>query len=372
MQKFGKKQEKCRFLYLVGQLRAGGLERQLVYLLQTLDQKSYFPKVIVWNFNENDFYVPKILDLGVEVLPLPRGLGPIGKLLAFLKIVRDLNPEVIHSYSFYTNFPAYLGEFVSNAVAIGAMRSDFTNEVKMAGFFLGRLCARWPNVHISNNVRAGEEIKKRRGPFLPQNLYIVRNGLSLKKFNVQELPISPKGQILAIGSLLPVKRWDRLLETATELKRRGHKFLIRLVGDGPLREDLVQKSRALGVFDCIEFLGHCDNIPELLASSHFLVHTSDREGCPNVIMEAMACGRAVVATDTGDIPLLVDQGETGFVISGEDPSAFWERMECLLNDYELCRKMGQVARIKAEEKFGLDRLFLETTTAYRAAGWKGY
>ena len=56
MQKFGKKQEKCRFLYLVGQLRAGGLERQLVYLLQTLDQKSYFPKVIVWNFNENDFY----------------------------------------------------------------------------------------------------------------------------------------------------------------------------------------------------------------------------------------------------------------------------------------------------------------------------
>ena len=65
---------------------------------------------------------------------------------------------------------------------------------------------------------------------------------------------------------------------------------------------LTQQAQALGVADCVEFMGHRDDIPDLLAHATFLVHTSDSEGCPNVVMEAMACGRAVVATDVGDTP----------------------------------------------------------------------
>ena len=77
---------------------------------------------------------------------------------------------------------------------------------------------------------------------------------------------------------------------------------MRHAGEGPLLPELAAQARDLGVDRLINFLGVRHDIAELLAGSTFLIHTADEEGCPNVVMEAMACGRAVVATDAGDVP----------------------------------------------------------------------
>ena len=131
-----------------------------------------------------------------------------------------------------------------------------------------------------------------------------------------------------------------------------------------------QQARALRVTDCVEFIGYTENVPGLLANARFLVHTADSEGCPNVVMEAMACGRAVVATDAGDIPSLVEDGKTGFVVPRGDEAALLARLETLMTDHDLCRRMGEAGRAKAERQFGLDRLVSETLAAYRTMGWK--
>src|SRR5262249_42939457 len=153
-------------------------------------------------------------------------------------------------------------------------------------------------------------------------------------------------------------------------KRRGFDYLIQIAGDGPLRGALAQQAQGLGVADYVEFLGHVDNIPSLLANAAFLVHTSDNEGYPNAVMEAMACARAVVATDAGDVPFLVEDGETGFVVRRGDNVTFVERMVRLMNDRDLCRRMGEAGRAKAEREFGLNRLVEETLAVYRAIGWR--
>jgi len=215
----------CRFLYLVGQLGPGGLERQLCYLLQTMDRGRYRPAVAVWNFSEAYDYVPR-------------------------------------------------------------------------------------------------------------------------------------------------KRWERLLAAALALKRRGFDFVVQIVGDGPLYGSLKQQAQVLGVADRVELIGYSENIPGLLADATFLVHTSDSEGYPNVVMEAMACGRAVVATDAGDVPSLVDDGKTGFVVPRGNEATLLTRMVTLMTDHDLCRRMGEAGRVKAEQQFGLDRLVSETLAAYRAMGWQ--
>jgi len=137
-----------------------------------------------------------------------------------------------------------------------------------------------------------------------------------------------------------------------------------------LRELLEQQARELGVTDCVAFLGYTDNVADVLAHARFLVHTSDSEGCPNAVMEAMACGRAVVATDVGDVPSLVEDDKTGFVVPREDEATLLARMVTLLTNPDLCRRMGEAGRAKAERQFGLDRLVSETLAAYRAIGWK--
>ena len=88
-------------------------------------------------------------------------------------------------------------------------------------------------------------------------------------------------------------------------------------------------------------------------------------------MEAMACGRAVVAMAAGDIPSLVEHGKTGFVVPRGDDAQFVERLATLITNRELCRQMGEASRVKAEREFGLHRLVEETLNAYRQAGWRG-
>ena len=137
-----------------------------------------------------------------------------------------------------------------------------------------------------------------------------------------------------------------------------------------LTESLEQQTRDLSLDHRVRFAGHTVDISGLLARSTFLAHTSDNEGCPNVIMEAMACGRAVVATDAGDIPSLVDDGKTGFVVPRGDDTALVDRLEKLIVERDLCKRMGEAGRAKAEREFGVDRLVSDTLAVYRAAGWK--
>jgi glycosyltransferase involved in cell wall biosynthesis len=363
---------KCRLLYLVGQLGAGGLERQICFLLTALDRDRYRPEVVVWNFHEDDTYVRHLRKLGVPLHGFPGSFNRAKKLLAFRQLVLEMKPDVLHSYTFYTNFAAWWAALGTQTIAVGAVRSDLRNDRRACGFVLGRLSARWPAAQIYNNSSSMEKAQRLHSFFAPERIFIVRNGLDLTQF--PNVPISKNGQIriLGVGSLLQIKRWDRLLTATKLLKGEGLDFLVQIAGAGPLRDSLEKQAQALEISEQVRFSGHEENIPGLLAASTLLAHTSDVEGCPNVVMEAMACGRPVVATDAGDTRYLIDEGQTGFVVRRGDDAQLVERLATLIRNRDLCRLMGEAGRIKAEREFGLSRLVEETLTGYQAAGWKNF
>lgn len=360
----------CRLLYLIGELRSGGSERQLYLLLKSMDRARFHPHVVVWNFSDDQRYAPLIRALDVPIHGFPTAVSAVGKLRHMRRLVLELKPGVLHSYSFYLNLVAHCAAYGTRTIPIGSVRSDFVNDRKDSGMLIGNMSARWPRHQICNSLTAMVLARQTQDPFTPERLSVVRNGLDLNQIRWNPVSAERRVSILGIGSLLPVKRWDRLLAASAELKKKGFDFVLRIAGDGPLRNSLEAQARHLELEDCVEFTGQSDDIPGLLAESTFLAHTSDVEGCPNVIMEAMASGRPVVATDVGDVSFLVEDGKTGFVVSRENFEELVDCLALLICNRDLCQRMGEAGRAKGLREFGLDRLVGETLGAYEAAGWR--
>jgi len=360
---------RCRLLYVVGELHTGGSERQLCYLLRAMERERYKPAVAVWNYCESDIHVAPIRALDVPLYLFPEHFSRAAKLRAFRGLIKKLQPEVVHSWSFYTNFAAHWAAKGTPAISLGSIRSDFFWAMRECGSIVGSLSARWPRKQICNSVTAAERIRCTKGYLLPAEVYVVRNGIDLNEFVPSPVPVTRPIRILGIGYLLPVKRWDLLLLAIEQLKKRGIDCLAQIAGDGPLRPELERLAVDLDIAERIQFIGHIDKVADLIAKAAFVVHTGDAEGCPNAVMEAMACGRAVVATNAGDIPMLIKNGKTGFVVPHGDTAALVEHIEKLIADSNLCRKMGEAARKRAESAFGLDRLVHETLQVYRHLGW---
>ncbi|MDK2742984.1 MAG: glycosyltransferase [Nitrospira sp. BO4] len=333
-----------------------------------MDRQRYKPIVAVWGNTSKDNYAQDLHALDVPVIRLGENPTQWAKLRALRNLVSTVRPQVIHSYTFYTNIAAWWAARGTATIPIGSIRSNFALERQEAGRLLGKLCARWPSGQIVNSFTAAQNAKGIVTLFRPRRSYVIKNGVNLDKFSPRQHP--ERGYILAVGSLLPVKRWDRLIRAVATLASKGMCVEVVHVGAGPLREELEIMAKALHVEHMIHFAGSRHDIENLLADAAFLVHTSEVEGLPNVVLEAMACGRAVVATDAGDIPSLIDEGGTGFVVPRGDEAALAERIATLLHDRKLCRRMGDSGRLKAEKEFGLDRLLLETFSAYRAEGWE--
>lgn len=359
---------RCKILYLVGQLRDGGLERQLYYLVSSLDRAQFNPLVVVWNLNLSEKYYRKIDALNIPVYGFPLAWSRLSKLRAFRILAQLLAPRVIHSYSFHTNFAAQYAAWGTSALAVGSVRGELSRAQAEGGLLRGALNVRWPAVHIVNSATSANAVNCVAGLFAPRKVFVVRNGLDLKQFSIDDAP-EERRYIAAVGSLFPVKRWDRLLRSVQRLKGVVKEDMRVLVaGDGPLRPVLEKQAEDLGISQIVEFLGTIHDIPALLRGAKFLVHTSESEGCPNVLMEAMACGCACVAMAVGDIPYLIEDGKTGFVIEQEDETMLVDRMSRLLQDDKLSSTMGLAARVRAEQEFGLERLVSGTLDVYRVAG----
>ncbi|PIU68061.1 MAG: glycosyltransferase family 1 protein, partial [Armatimonadetes bacterium CG07_land_8_20_14_0_80_40_9] len=131
------------------------------------------------------------------------------------------------------------------------------------------------------------------------------------------------------------------------------KFLI--VGDGPLREELKEQSKDLGIEDEVTFTGSRQDIPEIMAALDIFVLTSIKEHFGRVVIEAMACGKPVIATNSGAVPEIVEDKVTGILVPPEDSEKLAEAIIELLEDKEKAKEMGIAGRKRVEELFSIEK-----------------
>jgi glycosyltransferase involved in cell wall biosynthesis len=185
---------------------------------------------------------------------------------------------------------------------------------------------------------------------------IVPHGVDLDRFRPRPSSAAPIFRLLAVGRLVEKKGFDVMLDALATVPVA---WRLRLVGDGPERERLTEQARKLGIADWVSFLGAMthDAVPSEYSQADALVvpsvldRSGDRDGLPNVVLEAMASGVAIVATDIGAIPSAIRDGDTGLLVPARDRVALAAALAHLGRDPDLRRSLGNSARESAERRF---------------------
>jgi len=163
--------------------------------------------------------------------------------------------------------------------------------------------------------------------------------------------------IVCVARQVPVKNLGLLLEACALLRDCGVKFQCAMIGDGPLRAELEEQRRQLGLKEVVQFTGALEQ-EEILhwwQRATVAVLTSRNEGMPVCLMEAAACGVPAVATAVGGVPELVQEGLTGLLTVPGEPEPLAAALARLLTQSDLASRLGHAARHRAVEQFSLRR-----------------
>lgn len=358
-----------RLLFLIGQLSGGGYERQLWYMLRGMDRTRLRPGVIVWDRREEEPYREKITQLDVPVYELA-SKGYVGRVLELRQLVGRLRPEVLHSWSFYTGLFAWAAMLGRRGLVVSNIRSDYATERKRVGPLLGTLAAVLPQALLANNRVACEATQQSTWP-KPRNVAFLPNAVDLNAFDPQPPSPSERLEIIGIGRLSAEKNWAMALRAVNQLNQDGFtQWRLSLVGSGPAEAELRSLADELGIAEQVTLLGFCDDVPELLRQAHVAVLTSRYEGSPNAALEAMAAARPLIATPAGDLPRMIEEGVSGWLVPLDDHLAVTNRLRYVAEHPEQAAEIGQRARESLAQTHGEAAVIAELLRIYAELGWR--
>jgi glycosyltransferase involved in cell wall biosynthesis len=185
----------------------------------------------------------------------------------------------------------------------------------------------------------------------PGQIHVCRHGVDLAKFTIPARQPRP-GRIVSVGRLVPKKGFDVLIRACGELRRRGIAVELVLLGGGELRDELLALAHEQGIGDRVWMLGarpQSEVVEQLAAAEIFalspvVLPDGDRDGVPNVLLEAMAVGVPVVATTVSGIPEVVTDGETGRLVLPQRPDLLADALAQLLTDPAARTRLGEAGR----------------------------
>jgi glycosyltransferase involved in cell wall biosynthesis len=205
-----------------------------------------------------------------------------------------------------------------------------------------------------------------------ERIAVVHDGVDLERIDrheavdVHKAFWLPHGApvVANVAALAPHKGQKHLVAAAAELVRRLPDARVLIVGDGELREPLQHQISSLGLDRHVTLSGFRSDVIGMLKSVDLVVMSSVTEGLGSVILEAMACRRAVVGTRAGGIPEVIEDGVTGLLVPPRDESALAHALATLLPDVTRRKAMGEAGRRRVESEFSLDALVRRTLAVY--------
>ncbi|MBN2474326.1 MAG: glycosyltransferase [Pirellulales bacterium] len=358
---------KLKVTFLAGCLSQGGAERQLFYILRSLRTLGARPSLL--SLTRGEYWETKLHALGVPVTWVGQRGSRLLRLRRIAATLREQKPDVIQSQHFFTNLYAVASARALGIREIGAIRNDLRSEVRANGCLLGRLSALAPRV-LAANSRQGIRNALRLG-VAASHLTYLPNSIDTDAFvpSARAARLGEQVRILGVGRLVRQKRFDVFLDAVAGLSdESGVPVQATIVGDGPDRDDLKRRAARIGrAAGAIRFMGAMSDMATVYHEADVLLLTSDWEGTPNVVLEAMACGVPVVATRVGGLPEIVQDGKTGYLVEPGDVGALVDRLARLRESAVQRESFGICGREYVLANHGLGQLPRFLQGVYEAA-----
>lgn len=348
--------------FIAGTLGVGGAERQLFHIISMLQKGG--AKVSLVSIQEGEFWEDRIKKTGISYYTLSGQGNPLQRLLKITSIIRKIKPGLIQSQHFYTNLYASVAGRILGIPTIGASRNELTGEIKANGR-LGKLCLSLPDYFIANSMESVQLAKQlRKGD--SNSIFYLPNALDLSGFHQKQgNAVGDPFVFLAIGRAAPQKRFERYIQMIADLKKEGYPVRGIHLGDGSLLPELKDLARSLGLTENeMVFKGKVPDPENYYIQADGLVLTSDYEGTPNVVLEAMASRLPVIVPEVGNLPYFIRNKHNGLFFDKEDRGSLADAGRLLMSDRALAASIAGEGYQTVMNMFSLEALPLNLENIY--------
>jgi glycosyltransferase involved in cell wall biosynthesis len=359
-----------RILEIIPTLDRAGAEKQLCLLAGGLPRDEFDVHVCALTRGG-----PLAADLSAAGVPLAV-IGKRWKLDpgAFWRLrehVARLRPDLIHAWMFAANtygFAAARACGVKNVVIAQRCVDPWKNRLQLA---MDRALARRCRFVVVNSegvrdfyIRHGTPAERVR--LIPNGAAVPQKPATTRRQLLAELGLPENSRLVGlVGRLWPQKRVKDAIWAADLLKVIRDDVHLLVIGDGPQRDRLRRYRRQVRIDDKAHFLGERGDVPRLMPHFDVLWSTSGFEGQSNVILEAMAAGVPVVATDIPGTRELVIHDATGYLVPVGDRAGFARHTERLLNTPPLAASISAAARQRVQSEFSVEKMLERHAALYR-------
>jgi len=357
--------EKISVFLIIATLDRGGAERQLVELATRLDRGKYRP--VVCCLRRKGPLGAELEQAGIRVFSLGKH-GKFDLLLIFrlALLLRREKAQIVHTWMFTANTHARISAILAKVPVIIAAERCVDRGKRWYHFLIDRLLSGFTDmvVAVSEGTR---QFYRQKVPIPSSRICVISNGVDYEKFSKYQPVSLPDGDlVLACGRLTAQKGFRYLIQAAFLVHQQIPEARFVILGEGPERGRLEEEISRLGLDKIISLPGETGDVRPDLSSSVLFVLPSLFEGMPNVILEAMAAGKPVVATRIEGSVEAVVEGETGLLVPPAEPEPLANAIFFLLKDKALCEKMGQAGKERIKRYFAVEEMVKSYEELYQA------
>jgi glycosyltransferase involved in cell wall biosynthesis len=353
--------EAVRVCFVIDKLFPAGIELQLLRLIQQLDRTRVVPYLCLLDGTDRQTrdMEPKdcpVIRLGIQHLMRPSSLVGGMRLARFLRreridVVHPLFPDSLY-------FGAPVAKLAGTPCIVG-FRVDAGYWMTPRDRWVGRLVYRLLDASVANCEACRRAVIADYG-VARESVAIIPNGVDISRFVSPLLsgegtgPDTAEQRVGIVANLRPVKNLELFVRVAARLAQSHPNVRFDIAGEGELRGELQSLIDALTLHDRVRLLGTVADIPKFLDTLDVAVLCSHSEGSPNAIMEYMAAGLPTVATDVGGNGEIVEDQQTGLLVSPGNEELLAAAIARLLEDRPLAARLGATARQRAFAEYSVE------------------